>query len=74
MNEELKHSLTLLAHQPAFIAFMEAINDAREAEIAQLGSDATLGNPQTLAAVAGAVRTYDNILGLWKQTRMDMSD
>jgi hypothetical protein len=65
MNDDLKTSLALLAHQPAFLAFMEAINNAREAEIAQLGSDAVVGNPQTLAAVAGAVRAYDNVRGLW---------
>jgi len=65
MNDDLKTSLTLLAHQPAFIAFMEAINAARETEISQLGSDAVIGNPQNLAAVAGAIRAYDNIRSLW---------
>lgn len=65
MNDELRTSLALLAHQPAFLAFMDAINQAREAEIAQLGSDAVIGNPQNLAAVAGAVRAYDNIRSMW---------
>ena len=69
MDEDLKISLALLIHQPAFIAFIAAVDSQREAEISSLGSDAVVGNPQTLAAVAGAVRAYDSIRSLYAELR-----
>lgn len=68
MDEDLKQSLALLTHNPAFKSFMAAIENAREAEIAALASDAAVGNPQVLAAMAGSIRTFNAIIDLWKQS------
>lgn len=71
MNDDLKESLALLVHQPAFIALMAAVDQQRESEIAQLSDKDIVGNPQNLAAVAGAVRAYDSIRDLWAQVRTE---
>lgn len=62
---DLKDAIILLSGNPGFQRLIAGVDALREEEISLLSLESTVSNPQTLAAVAGAIKAYDAIRALW---------